>query len=51
MTPTEALAILRIALELAERMAKIAQQDPAIWETIKAEYNSAVEDFKDAPGK
>lgn len=48
MTPTEAIAIMRIALDLAERMAAIAQNDPAAWEAVKAEYNKATEDFKNA---
>lgn len=46
MSTVEAIAILRIALDLAERMAAIAKRDPAAWEAVKADYNNAVEEFK-----
>lgn len=51
MTPTEALAILRIALELAERMAQIARRDPDSWEKVKSDYNAAMEKFRHATGQ
>lgn len=48
MNANEALVILRIALDLAERMAAIAKSDPAVWEQVKQDYNKSMEAFKNA---
>ena len=48
MTAYEAIAILRIALDLAERMSAIAKRDPKAWDTVKADFNKAKEGSKNA---
>lgn len=48
MNSLEVLALLRIAIELADRLAAIAKQDPQVWESVKDEYNKAKEAFENA---
>jgi hypothetical protein len=43
------LALLRIATDLIDTIAALAQDDPEVWEKIKGDYNAAVEAFKNAP--
>lgn len=48
MKPEELVDLLRIALQLTQKISDIAKNDPTVWEQIKDDYNAAAEAFKNA---
>lgn len=48
MNADQIIDLLRIALQLTEKIGAIAKDDPAVWDRIKGDFNAAKEAFENA---